>query len=89
MLVLLLWLVLIVARHWTPFDFRADGDFIRSRMPMFLQVPFSGYYWGNPLNAFGELTTKVLLGVPVGALLQMIYSPGTSARPSLAGDRAF
>jgi glycopeptide antibiotics resistance protein len=46
---------------------------------MFLQVPFSGYYWGNPLNAFGELTTKLLLGVPVGALLQMIYSPATSA----------
>ena len=46
---------------------------------MFLQVPFSGYYWGNPLNAFGELTTKLLLGVPVGALLQMIYTPGTSA----------
>jgi len=78
-LVLLVWLVLIAARHWTPFDFRADGDFIRSRIPMFLQVPFSGYYWGNPLNAFGELTTKLLLGVPVGALLQMIYSPGTRA----------
>ena len=76
---LLLWLVLIGARHWTPFDFRADGDFIRSRIPMFLQVPFTGYYWGNPLSAFGELTTKVLLGVPVGALLQMIYAPGTSA----------
>ena len=78
-LLLLLWLVLIVARHWTPFDFRADGDFIRSRIPMFLQVPFSGYYWGNPLNAFGELTTKLLLGVPVGALLQAIYVPRTSA----------
>jgi glycopeptide antibiotics resistance protein len=76
---LMCWLVLIVARHWTPFDFRVDGDFIRSRIPMFLQVPFSGYYWGNPLNAFGELTTKVLLGVPVGALLQTIYMPGTSA----------
>jgi|KBSMisStaDraftv2_1062788.scaffolds.fasta_scaffold21181_2 glycopeptide antibiotics resistance protein len=78
-LLLLLWLVLIVARHWTPFDFRADGDFIRGRIPMFLQVPFSGYYWGNPLNAFGELTTKLLLGVPVGALLQAIYVPRTSA----------
>ncbi len=76
---LFLWLVLVVARHWSPFDFRADGDFIRSRMPMFLQIPFSGYYWGNPLSAFGELTTKVLLGVPVGALLQMIYTPDTSA----------
>jgi glycopeptide antibiotics resistance protein len=78
-LLLLLWLVLIAARHWTPFDFRADGDFIRSRIPMFFQVPFSGYYWGNPLNAFVELTTKLLLGVPVGALLQMIYSPRARA----------
>jgi glycopeptide antibiotics resistance protein len=75
----LLWLVLVVARHWSPFDFRADGGFIRSRIPMFLQVPFTGYYWGNPLSAFAELTTKVLLGVPVGALLQMIYTPRTSA----------
>jgi glycopeptide antibiotics resistance protein len=78
-LALLLWLVLIAARHWTPFDFRADGDFVRSRIPMFFQVPFSGYYWGNPLNAFGELTTKLFLGVPVGALLQMIYTPATVA----------
>ena len=76
---LLLWLVLVVARHWSPFDFRTDGDFIRSRIPIFLQVPFTGYYWGSPLSAFGELTTKVLLGVPVGALLQMIYTPVTSA----------
>jgi glycopeptide antibiotics resistance protein len=76
--ILLLWLVLVVARHWSPFDFRADGDFVRSRIPMFLQVPFSGYYWGDPLNAFGELTTKTLLGVPMGALLQLIYVPGTA-----------
>ena len=77
--VLLLWLVVVLARHWSPFDFRADGYFVRSRIPMFLQVPFSGYYWSDPLNAFAELTTKVLLGVPVGALLQSVYLPGTAA----------
>jgi glycopeptide antibiotics resistance protein len=78
-LVLALWLMIVLARHWTPFNFRADGDFVRSRLPVFFQVPFSSYYWGNPLNAFQEVTTKMLLGVPVGGLLQAVYTPRTQA----------
>src|SRR5262249_53697782 len=77
--VLALWLMVVLARHWTPFNFRAEGDFVRSRLPIFFQVPFYSYYWGNPLNAFEEVATKTLLGVPVGGLLQAIYTPRTRA----------
>jgi len=72
---LILWLGVVLARHWAPFDFVADGRFVRGRLPMLFQVPFSSYYWGHPLNAFSEVVTKVLLAVPVGALLQLIWMP--------------
>lgn len=77
--VLALWLMLVVARHWSPFDFRADSDFIRGRLPMLFRVPFYSYYWASPMNAFAEVATKGLLGVPVGGLLQSIYFPRTRA----------
>jgi glycopeptide antibiotics resistance protein len=72
---LAVWIVVLLARHWSPFDFRADGGFIRQRLPLLFRIPFYGYYWGNPLNALAEASTKVLLGVPVGALLQWVYVP--------------
>jgi len=72
------WLVIVLARHWTPFDFVADGAFMRKRLSMMLQPPFSSYYWGNPLNAFSEVVTKVLLAMPVGALLQLVWLPPTA-----------
>ena len=40
-----------------------------------LRVPFLSYYWGNPINAFVEVVTKVLLAMPVGALLQLVWLP--------------
>jgi VanZ family protein len=72
---LLGWSVLLAARHWSPFDFTVSRDFIGNRLDLMLRVPFHSYYWGMPLFAFAEASTKFLLGVPVGALLQQIYSP--------------
>ena len=72
---LLVWCLVVVARHWSPFDFVADGAFVRRRIPMLLRVPFYSYYWSNALDAFTEATTKALLGVPVGGLLQATWTP--------------
>ena len=77
--VLAAWIVVLLVRHWSPFEFRLDGAFVRGRLAMLLaQVPFQGYYWGDPLNALVEATTKVLLGLPVGAALQLTWWPVTN-----------
>jgi glycopeptide antibiotics resistance protein len=69
--VLLLWLLVIAIRHWSPFDFVVTGDMVRSRWPAMMQVPFRSYYWANPFGALGEAITKVFLGLPVGILLAL------------------
>lgn len=72
---LAVWCALLAARHWSPFDFIADGAFIQRRLPGMLQVPFHNYYWAFAPDALIEATTKVLMGVPVGALLQWVWAP--------------
>jgi glycopeptide antibiotics resistance protein len=69
------WCVLLAARHWAPFDFVADGTFIRDRWRLLTRVPFHSYYWGMPIFAFAEAASKFLLGLPVGALLQWVWLP--------------
>jgi len=69
--VLVLWLVVLVIRHWSPFNFEVTGHMFRSRAPGLLQVPFRSYYWANPFDALSEAITKVLLGLPVGVLLAL------------------
>jgi VanZ family protein len=76
---LLGWVVLLAARHWSPFDFVADGAFARTRLELMFRMPFHSYYWGTPLNAFAEAATKFLLGMPVGALLQWMWQPSSVA----------
>jgi glycopeptide antibiotics resistance protein len=72
------WCIVLVVRHWTPFDFVADAGFVRSRVPLLFRVPFHSYYWANPLSAFAEASSKFLLGMPVGALLQWMWWPSSS-----------
>ena len=69
--VLALWLVVILFRHWSPFNFVVTGGMFRERAPALFDVPFRSYYWLNPFNALGEALTKILLGVPVGLLLTL------------------
>lgn len=75
------WVLALIVRHWSPFDFVASGDFIRGRVPAFLQVPFSGYYWGLAPAVLVDASTKLLMGIPVGAFLQLVWRP---ARPWLS-----
>jgi glycopeptide antibiotics resistance protein len=71
------WCVLLAVRHWSPFDFVGDGQFVRARLALMFQVPFHSYYWGMPLFAFAEAASKFLLGMPVGALLQWMWFPAS------------
>ncbi len=73
-----IWCIVLVVRHWTPFDFVAEAGFVRSRVPLLCRVPFHSYYWAMPLSAFAEATSKFLLGMPVGALLQWMWLPSSS-----------
>ena len=68
---LLVWILVILLRHWAPFNFAVTGDMWRSRWPALVQVPFSNYYWANPFDALSEAITKVFLGLPVGVLLAL------------------
>jgi glycopeptide antibiotics resistance protein len=77
---LLLWVGVLVARHWAPFEFTSDPQFVRSRILRTLsQVPFESYYWSTPLFALAEALTKILLAVPVGVLLDTAW-PAPSGR---------
>jgi VanZ family protein len=69
--VLVVWLGVILARHWSPFNFVVTGEMFRERTPALFEVPFRSYYWANPFDALGEALTKILLGVPVGLLLTL------------------
>ena len=40
-----------------------------------LRVPFYSYYWGFAPYVLMDATTKLLMAVPVGALLQLIWQP--------------
>jgi glycopeptide antibiotics resistance protein len=75
MAALAFWCVVLIVRHWSPFDFVVTGDYARSRVPALMRVPFYSYYWAMALNALIEAMTKFLLAVPVGALLQLTWTP--------------
>ena len=65
-------------RHWSPFDFTTDTSMIRSRLPAMFGVPFLSYYSGFAPSVLVDATTKLLMAVPVGALLQLMWLPGRS-----------
>ena len=75
MVTLALWCVALLVRHWSPFDFTTDTSMIRSRIPAMFAVPFHSYYRGFAPYVLVDVTTKLLMAVPVGALLQLMFLP--------------
>jgi glycopeptide antibiotics resistance protein len=67
------WTGVLVAYHWYPFNFVLDREMIRQRLPVFLAAPFSSYYWGSEFHAFTELSRKLLMALPLGALLRVAW----------------
>jgi VanZ family protein len=76
------WVVLLAFLAWQPFDFRASLGLASRRLREMSLMPFVDYYRGNYLNALDQVVLKVLLFLPVGALLSWC---GRSGAPALAG----
>lgn len=74
------WLVVVLAHSWYPFDFVLDPALVRDRMPMFLGVPFRNYYFGSEFHAFTELTRKFLLALPLGAVFRIAWPASPDRR---------
>lgn len=69
LLLALAWLPVLMAVFWYPFEFRADGAWVRERMALFQRVPFEIYYFGTEFRAITSLLQKMLLFAPLGAML--------------------
>ena len=81
---ILLWLALIFAVFWYPFDFRADGTFLRSRLAeATTRVPFAIYYFGTEYRAATEVFHKMGFFFPLGILLALLMGRIRSGPPSL------
>lgn len=63
------WVLFLMVLFWYPFDFRADGAFVRERLSFLERVPFEVYYYGTEFRAVTEVFHKVLFFAPLGALL--------------------
>jgi VanZ family protein len=69
---LLLWLALIFAVFWYPFDFRADRAFVGVRLAeATTRVPFALYYFGTEYRAATEVLHKMGFFFPLGILLAL------------------
>jgi glycopeptide antibiotics resistance protein len=81
------WLVLLAAVHWRPFDF-ADGlAAAHARTTQINWIPFADYLVDTEYHAFDELHRKFLLFLPLGGLLAIVRasSLATSQRGTSLG----
>ncbi|MFP5409366.1 MAG: VanZ family protein [Gammaproteobacteria bacterium] len=63
------WAMGLLLVFWFPFDFQADGAFIKSRLVGMSRVPFETYYFGTEFRAATEVLRKTLFFAPLGGLL--------------------
>lgn len=63
------WMAVLLFVFWFPFDFRADGAFIKGRLDSVWRVPFAAYYFGTEFRAITEVLRKMLFFMPLGGLL--------------------
>jgi len=85
-LLLLNWLALLALINWLPLNGRPDPALAMRRLHGLSLVPFLDYQQVSPASALEQLMMKVLLWVPVGALLGTLLtrpSPTAVAMPLL------
>jgi VanZ family protein len=82
-LLLFVWGAAAVFVNWQPFNFTPDAQFAARRLADLPLLPFADYWWSNPLDAFDDTVHKVLLFVPLGALLTLTLPPTTRGRGGL------
>jgi glycopeptide antibiotics resistance protein len=72
---LLGWLGVLVFVNWRPFNFTLTAGEAAQRLRKMSWLPFFDYYQGDYLNSFGQMLDKVLLFVPLGAVVAMAPWP--------------
>lgn len=72
---LFVWILVLLVRHWSPFDFTVSRAMFESRVSQLYAAPFYHHYWSDYLHALDEALETMLLAVPVGLLLQMVWPP--------------
>ncbi|BBJ22198.1 VanZ family protein [Candidatus Nitrotoga sp. AM1P] len=81
---ILLWLALIFAVFWYPFDFRFDGAFVGSRLAeATTRVPLALYYFGTEYRAATEVLHKMGFFFPLGILLTLFVGQIRFGTPAL------
>ncbi|MFN8065279.1 MAG: VanZ family protein [Vicinamibacterales bacterium] len=63
------WLAIMAAYHWAPYDFTLSPEQVTEGMHRLLQIPFLSYFLGTEFNAFTEMARKTALALPLGILL--------------------
>ncbi|HXG03285.1 MAG TPA: VanZ family protein [Candidatus Binatia bacterium] len=69
-----LWLGVVVAVLWQPFDFTADCAWLYERARHLSLVPFRAYYFSSELRTVTEFFRKTLLFLPLGAAAALGYA---------------
>jgi glycopeptide antibiotics resistance protein len=59
----------LAAGFWFPFEWTDSRDVIRARLDGFFRVPFLALYQGTEFNAIRQVLVRLLLFVPVGAIV--------------------
>jgi glycopeptide antibiotics resistance protein len=85
-LLLLVWLGVLVVVNWQPFDFSFDLAFGQRRFREMSLVPFADYQRTATVHALDQLLHKVLLWVPLGALLAVPAWRAGGVNPPVGGS---
>jgi len=81
--VLFLWILVLSAYHWMPYDFGVDTESIRRKAGRISLLPFDGYRGGSYLNALNNLLTKVALALPLGLIAAFVVIPTARTRQAI------
>ncbi|HET9252248.1 MAG TPA: VanZ family protein [Candidatus Eisenbacteria bacterium] len=76
-----LWLVVIAAVFWYPFDFHLDRAFARERLELLKRPLFQAYWIGSEFRAITEVFHKTIFFAPLGAALAVAVASIRGRRP--------
>ncbi len=63
------WSIFLLIIYWYPFNFQSDAIFLKERLALFFNVPFTAFYYGTEFRAITSLISKMAFFFPLGYLL--------------------
>lgn len=73
------WIAVLAAYHWMPFNFSLEPEQVKTGLRQLFSAPMSGYYFGSELNAVTQIGRKLVLALPLGALLALAWPAAADA----------